>query len=154
MNFPDWSGWVIGVIVLALVLWEYFFGEKGLPSPYKTRDCTGSDWKKRFPGISNHDIRLFLTCLVDGMLFKESERLKFKPEDRVIDIYRSIYGGKTPFFSDALECESFLNNVVSEFNVDEEGLYSFWQEDTTLGEIFEFVITNGKLPATRQVSPA
>ncbi len=153
MNFPDWSGWIMGVIVLALVLWEYFFGEKGLPSPYKTRDCTGSDWKKRFPGISNHDIRLFLTCLVDGMLFKESEKLKFKPEDKVIDIYRSIYGGKTPF-SDGMECEIFVDDVAQQFKVDQDSLYSFCQEGTTLGEIFEFVITNGKLPATGQVSPA
>jgi len=72
-----------------------------------------------------------LECFVDGMAFDGSERLKFEPSDEIIKVYRAIYGGKTPL-SDAMECETFLEKLESEFKVNIVSLSKEWYEEITL----------------------
>lgn len=61
-------------------------------------------------------MRLFLTCLVDGVALSKKTKLKFHPNDQVIDIYRSLYGGKT-LSGDNMERETFFENLCGAFGV-------------------------------------
>jgi len=72
------------------------------------------------------------------MGFPQSLKLRFEPNDRVIDIYRSLYGGKTPV-ADAMECEDFLEELAWEFEIHESRLIAQWREDITLKDLYRFV---------------
>jgi len=109
------------------------------PAPYRQRQCAGRAWRRRFPDAPADQIRTFLACLVDGMAFAQTSRLKFRPEDPVLDIYKAIYGGRVPF-GDAMECESFACNLSDAFSVDLDVVQQCWRADVTLGELFEGVV--------------
>ena len=103
---------------------------------YHLRSCEGRRWKAEFPTAEKNDIRAFLRCLVEAMDFPEKEKLKFSPNDKLLDIYRSIYGGKTPF-SDDMECERFLLGLSQSFKIEPEKLAeSIKDEQITLGRLF------------------
>jgi propanediol dehydratase small subunit len=104
-------------------------------------------WRRGFPSASKADIRLFLDCLVDGMGFPRKFRLQFHPDDEVIGIYRSLYGGKMPL-ADAMECESFAELLASEFEVPLEQILSGWHEKVTLAELFRVAHGSPVLPNT------
>jgi len=109
------------------------------PNPYDDRECTGTAWKQAFPDSSSSSIRAYLDCLVDGMDLPQ-DRLSFGPDDRVIEIYRSLFGGRTPL-GDDFECETFLWNVEKKFGVSPDKILdNVWtDEHVTLGQIFEFI---------------
>ncbi|MCY2955411.1 MAG: hypothetical protein NT107_00050 [Planctomycetota bacterium] len=110
-----------------------------LPAAYRDRECAGRAWRRRFPDAPADKIRAFLDCLVDGMAFPRTARLKFRPEDPVRDIYKAIYGGRVPF-GDHLECESFAGNLSDEFAADMDLVQRSWRAHVTLGELFEGVV--------------
>ncbi len=99
---------------------------------YWSRSCTGRDWKKRFPNVPKKDIRDFLEAFIDGLAFSSKKRLKFNPDDPVMDIYRSLY--PTTGWSDALELETFSVNLKKRYGF---GLEQVTDHDITLGTIFE-----------------
>ncbi len=105
----------------------------------------GKVWKTEFPHISKNKIRLYLECFIDGMAFEDNEKLKFRPEDKIIDVYRSIYGGVTPY-GDAMELETFSINIEQHFNVYQQFLIDTWRENITLGELFEKILTQQNQP--------
>jgi hypothetical protein len=109
------------------------------PAPYRDRECTGRAWRRRFPDAPADQIRAFLDCLVDGMAFSRTARLKFRPEGPVMDIYKAIYGGRVPF-GDAMECESFACNLSDAFAADIDFVQRTWRDDVTLGDLFEGVV--------------
>lgn len=85
-----------------------------------------------FPNESKDSIREFLKAFVDGFTFKSNQRLKFRPGDKVMDIYRTLYptlGG-----ADALEVETFFMNLEKRFGFDASTVTN---EDVTLGELFK-----------------
>ena len=77
--------------------------------------------------------RTFLECFVDGFAFDSKKRLKFEPDDKVMDIYSTIYPPKQFLPVDALELETFAMNIEGEYKIK---FNDVWQEDVTLGEIF------------------
>ena len=126
------------VIFITLVgIYGYYEYTRGT-SPYRGRKCNGKAWKNAFPEASNDSIREFLECFVDGMNFSSKIRLKFHPDDQVIDVYRSLYFGRTPA-GDQMECETFLENLSSSFNIEIDELLNSWHEQVTLGELFKKV---------------
>jgi hypothetical protein len=97
------------------------------------RSCTGRIWKKRYPEASKDEIRRFLDYFINAFAFSPARRLCFKPDDRIIDVYRARY----PFpkiMADQMELESFLQMLDEHYHVD---LLPFWREDVTLAELFE-----------------
>ena len=66
------------------------------------------------------------------MGFRNTERLKFNPRDEILEVYHSIYVGKTPF-ADTMECEEFLMSIEDEFGVSVSSMLSVWHEKITLG---------------------
>jgi hypothetical protein len=109
------------------------------PNPFDARGCMGKAWKRAFPDASNQHIREYLDCLVNGMDL-DQPKLAFDPDDKVIDIYRSIYGGRTPL-GDFFECETYLSNIDNKFGVSPgKILEDVWtNEQVTLGQIYAYI---------------
>ena len=79
------------VCVLALVLGilgsGLIFGGR-LPSGFRDRACQGRGWRRAFPNAPKDRIRAFLQVFVGAFAFRDSERLQFSPDDRILDVYR------------------------------------------------------------------
>ena len=99
---------------------------------YWLRSCTGQDWKKHFPNVPKNDIKDFLEIFVDGFAFSSEKRLKFNPDDKVMDIYRALY--PTSGWPDALELENFSINLKKRYGFE---LEKVTDHNITLGKIFE-----------------
>ncbi|MEM7099011.1 MAG: hypothetical protein AAF541_12190 [Pseudomonadota bacterium] len=135
--------WLVVLVISIPWISEVF----ATPVAYRYVPCTGRHWKRMFPQQDKHSIRTFLLCFTDGMAFSPADKLRFKPSDKVLDVYRSIYGGRTPL-GDHMECETFLDSLSEEFVYDLDSLYGVWHEHITLGELFEAVINK---PESRSV---
>lgn len=118
-------------IIAGTLLWGVFFPGQ-LPRPYRTRPCQGKLWKDAFPNASNDEIRLFLATFTDAFAFSEKEKLKFSPNDSILQIYRTLYPSK--WQPDALEVETLAVDFESKYGVN---FGSIWHEDLSLGELFE-----------------
>ncbi|MCZ8076340.1 MAG: hypothetical protein O9341_19645 [Paucibacter sp.] len=115
---------------LGVLLWASRNGLK-LPMPYRERGCQGAGWRQAFPTASKEEIRSFLSLFVDAFAFKAADRLKFNPEERVLDVYRALYPSK--WAPDSLEVETLAKALRKTYNID---LGAIWSNATTLGELF------------------
>ncbi len=113
--------WVIGWLI-----------ERRLMRGYWSRVCTGAHWRRRFPHTSKADIREFLRTFVDAFGFSRSRRLRFTPDDRVMDVYRTLHPPKWTL-ADSMELESLALSFHKDYGID---LVPLWREDITLGELF------------------
>ncbi len=95
------------------------------------RSCTGFAWRKRFPQASKVEIREFLDIFIEAFGFAERRRLCFTPDDRVMDIYHTLYPPGT--LTDNMELESLIQDLQSRYGVDFLGS---WREEITLGDLF------------------
>ncbi len=96
------------------------------------RACGGFRWRRRFPHASKSEIREFLDIFVEAFGFRQRWRLYFAPDDRVMDVYRTLYPVRgTP---DGMELESLVRDLRKRYGVD---MLGSWREDITLGEIYE-----------------
>lgn len=133
---------LIGVMLfVAIVMLPYFLKSRKLLQKYWLRSCTGRDWRRRFPDIPKEDIRDFLEVFVDGFAFSSKKRLKFNPDDKVMDVYRALY--PTPGWGDALELETFAINLEKKYGFD---LAKAFDQDITLGRIFEMTRKESQQP--------
>jgi len=123
---------LLGVIILGGV--AMFVAERHRFQRFWSRDCTGKAWKAAFPEASKAEIREFLDIFVRAFAFSTSRRLKFKPTDRVMEIYRTRYPSKLS--ADMLELETLTKLTRKRYGLD---LVPGWRPETTLGEIFERV---------------
>ena len=105
------------------------------PRPYRLRRCEGRQWKEQFPDVPKDEIRQFLSIFADSFGFRERDRLKFSPDDRVMDIYNAIY---RPMPSvDEMELEGFFCRVEDTYSVD---VVSGYKTNMTLGTLFRTAI--------------
>ena len=131
---------IIGIIMLISVAISIPFEIKRRRrlNRYWSRSCTGKDWKRRFPEVPKQDIRDFLEVFVDGFAFSSKKRLKFNPDDKVMDVYRALY--PSPGWPDTLELETFADNLLKKYKID---LSEIIAEDITFGEIFRITRKSG-----------
>ncbi|HPS08327.1 MAG TPA: hypothetical protein PLG22_12390 [Kiritimatiellia bacterium] len=101
---------------------------------YWNRMCTGKEWRRRFPDATKDEIRRFLETFVDGFTFQSSQRLKFEPNDKVMDIYRALY--PSTGWPDASEVETFARNLKREYAFD---LAKVEDPHVTLGQLFMMI---------------
>jgi propanediol dehydratase small subunit len=120
--------------VVGVVFWSIWDGGK-LPMPFRGRTCQGRGWKKAFPDAQTKDIRDFLLFFVDAFAFSEKEKLKLNPDDRILEIYKTMYPSK--WMADALEFETLVENLRQSYSVD---LATIWNDNLTLGELFAVCI--------------
>lgn len=71
--------------------------------------CTGFVWRKRFPQTSKVEIREFLDIFIEAFGFAERRRLCFTPDDRVMDINRTLQPPGT--LTDNMELESLIQDL-------------------------------------------
>jgi propanediol dehydratase small subunit len=120
---------VLGVLILVSVLWLRF--GTSLPKRYQSRKCKGAQWRRAFPESTKHDIREFLLLFTAAFAFRDSEKLKFSPNDRVWEIYRDLYPKR--WVADALELETLTDDLNAKYGI---ALGEMWSEKLTLGEVF------------------
>ena len=126
-------GLILGITVIVVIAIIPFECERRKRlSSYWKRSCTGAEWRNCFPGEPKDAIREFLQAFVDGFAFSNKKRLKFSPNDKVMDVYRALY--PSTGWADALELETFAINLEEKY-----GLDLTWVEDheITLGRLFE-----------------
>jgi propanediol dehydratase small subunit len=116
--------------IVGVFIWSIWDGGK-LPMPFHGRTCQGRGWKRAFPAAQTKDIRDFLLFFVDAFAFSEKEKLKLNPDDRILEIYKTMYPSK--WMADALEFETLVENLRRSYSVD---LAAIWNENLTLGELF------------------
>ena len=119
-------------IIVGIVIWLACSPNiDGLPKKYRLRKCMGKYWRFEFPSNTKEEIREFLVLFTDAFAFSTSDKLNFKPSDKIYDIYRELYPSRwTP---DSLEVETFANDIENKYSIHFEPL---WNENLTLGELF------------------
>jgi len=98
---------------------------------FLARACTGSRWRRRFPDASKSEIREFLDIFVEAFGFKQSWRLCFTPEDRVMDVCRALYPWRG--YLDGMELTNLVLDLEKRYRVD---ICGSWRADITLAELF------------------
>jgi propanediol dehydratase small subunit len=125
-----------GVMMLAVVIaagvWAEVQTMRAL-RPYWRRPCTGIRWCRRFPETPKREIREFLDMFIKAFGFQHRQRLCFRPEDRVMDVYHAIYPPGSAIV-DGMELESLCLSLRKLYGVD---VAESWREDITLGELYE-----------------
>jgi len=119
----------IGAFIIAL-----FWFSDTLPKKYRNRNCMGKNWKSTFPNSNKKDIRKFLLMFTDAFAFSPSDRLKFEPDDKILDIYHELYPSK--WMADALEVETLAEEFDKKYSIKFNDL---WHDDLTLGELYSGV---------------
>ena len=127
----DKSTYLIILLIAAMFVGAIFFNT---PKKYRLRKCTGKDWKTKYPTSANDDIRKYLNTFVNAFVFDRKHNLKFKPSDKLMDIYRHLYPSK--WLADSLELETFADDILEQYGV---SLEDIWHDELTLGEVFEQV---------------
>jgi hypothetical protein len=123
---------VLFLLPLFILSWfEYKRRWSRLPSPYGDRICEGKSWRRAFPDAPKEEIRDFLTTFIDAFGFPKEEKLKIRPEDKILNVYRSIYTSKN--MPDSLELETLARDVKDEYGLE---MTTLWSERLTLGELF------------------
>jgi hypothetical protein len=121
------------ITVIAIVIaWSFYTGH--VPKKYRIRNCTGKNWKVKFPDTPKEDIRKFLFLFTDAFAFSRKQKLKFEPDDKILDIYKALYPAK--WMADSLEVETLSEDIEREYNVN---FASIWHENLTLGDLFSKV---------------
>jgi propanediol dehydratase small subunit len=116
----------IGVLIIA-----FFWVGDTLPKKYRNRNCMGKNWKSAFPSSSKEDIREFLLMFTDAFAFSSSDKLKFEPDDKILDIYNELYPSK--WMADALEVETLVLDCEAKYDIKFNDL---WHDNLTLGELY------------------
>lgn len=104
---------------------------------YWERPCTGIRWRRRFPETPKQQIREYLDQFIEAFGFHDCRRLCFRPDDKVMDVYRSTHPPGD--IVDSMELESFCRALRNRYGVDVEAP---WREGITLGEIYERIHTS------------
>jgi len=103
----------------------------GVPKRYRTRPCQGRAWRRAFPDATSGDIRAFLLLFTAAFAYREREKLKFRPDDVLMQIYRTHYPSK--WMADALELETFALYLEKRYGI---LLANIWRSQLTLGQVF------------------
>lgn len=105
-----------------------------LPRVYRIRACEGRSWRRAFPSASKHELRAFLLFFTAAFAFKDQDKLKFRPDDGILEIYRNLYPSR--WMADALEVETLAADLHERHAIE---LDAIWKDDLTLGELFSHI---------------
>lgn len=130
------------VAIVVTFVCATFVGGK-LPAPFGARSCQGKDWRHSFPDASKEEIQKFLSMFTDCFAFDDKYKLKFNPNDQLLDIYRALYPHK--WQADALEFETLAEVLESEYEVN---LSNIWRDALTLGQLFSSIRQSPKWGST------
>ena len=120
---------IVITIIVAAIVWSIYTGD--VPKKYRVRNCTGTKWKRNFPESSKEEIRAFLFLFTDAFAFSRKQKLKFEPDDKVMDIYKALYPAK--WMTDSLEVETLSEDIERKYGIK---FNSIWHNELTLGELY------------------
>lgn len=104
------------------------------PLEFRDRDSQLHIWQEKYPSKTDSDFIQFLTTFVESF-FGDTEYLHlFSPDDISMRIYLSKYSIWD--LSDDMEYEEWIMRLENEYNIEIE---EEWENEITLGEIFELV---------------
>lgn len=109
---------------------------------YWSRTCTGKNWKDRFPNVPALEIREYLEDFVDAFAFSSKKRLKFAPDDKIMEIYKAQYPEKC-LLADSYEIETLAFILKDKYRID---LHEIETPDMTLGELFNCLLEKKSQP--------
>jgi len=138
---------VIGVVAFIISI-PFEKERKRRLQRYWDRICTGREWRRRFPNTPQKEIRQFLQAFVEGFAFKDKDRLRFSPDDKIMDVYRALYPSKGG--ADSLEIETFAMLLKEEYRFD---LALVHDPDVTLGKLFELILRSAQKMSNGAVWP-
>ena len=123
---------VLIVLVLVVLLVAAIAALQGgqLHNPLRYRSCQSRLWRRAFPSASRKDIREFLSLVVSTFSFTDTDRLRFRPDDELLGIFRAAHPHRRP--TDAGEIESLAQALRSRYGV---MLPDIWHERLTLGAL-------------------
>lgn len=121
---------IITLVIIAALIWSAWKGMP-LPLPFRNRVCQGAGWRRAFPDVPKQNIREFLALFAEAFAFKDSAKLQFNPNDKILDVYRSLYPHK--WQPDALEVETLATLIEKKYRV---SFGAVWSDQLTLGELF------------------
>lgn len=126
--------WFIAIVIVvsAFVAIPIELKSRRLLQRFWSRPCTGREWKKRFPDASKESIREFLEEFVDAFAFGSKNRLKFSPDDKIMDVYKSLY--PSSWCADALEHLFLCEGLERRYGLDYTAIVT--DENATLGQLF------------------
>ncbi len=119
---------------ILIVLVQDFFRHRRLKF-YWLRGCSGRQWKTLFPEASSAEIREFLEIFRKAFDFSQKRRLSFRPDDKVLDIYRTVYPYPYPDFLadiEGFELAGFCMDIQDKYSID----LTSASPELTLGQIF------------------
>ncbi|AVS91373.1 hypothetical protein C8246_05660 [Paracidovorax avenae] len=129
-------------LLAAGALWISWPGSRA-PGPFRGRPCQGRIWKRAFPHAGKEELRDFLAMFAGSFRLHAGERLRFAPEDRILDVYAARYPRKGGLGVDAMELEVLALETRGRYGVDLEAMRS---EHLTLGELFAACRSGERLP--------
>lgn len=129
------------LVLLALAWWVLSFGQ--IANPFRTRTSQGRLWRRAFPWASKRQIREFLAVCAEAFAFRDTDKLKFRPDDQLLGIYKTLHPSK--WMGDASEFQKLAGELRTRYGV---ALEEVWDEHMTLGALFAHV--QGRKTATRQ----
>jgi propanediol dehydratase small subunit len=123
---------ILIVLVLALAAAAALRGQLSNSLSYRT--CQSRLWRRAFPGASRKDIRDFLALVVSAFSFRDGDRLRFRPDDEILGIFRAANPRKR--ITDVNEIESLATALQKRYGV---LLADSWYDGLTLGALFRKV---------------
>lgn len=124
---------IVAILVLLALAWSVLsFGQ--ISNPFRTRTCQGRLWRRAFPWASKKQIREFLAVFAEAFSFRDTDKLKFRPDDQLLGIYKAMHPSK--WMADAAELQKLASELRARYGV---ALDDIWDEHITLGALFAHV---------------
>lgn len=102
------------------------------PTVHRRGPCRETLWRRAFPEAAQSEVRGFLATFARAFDYPSSEKLKFRPNDTVYEVYRDRY--RLAGWTHSTERKALSRLMEKRYHV---ALSDLWSETLTLGELFE-----------------
>jgi len=124
---------IVAILVLLAVAWSALaIGQ--IPNPLRARPSQARLWRRAFPSASKRQIGEFLSLFADVFSFRDTETLKFRPDDQLLGVYRAMNPAK--WIPESKEVERLAKELRKRYGI---ALADIWDERITLGALFAHV---------------
>jgi hypothetical protein len=124
---------IVAILVLLAAAWSALaIGQ--IPNPLRARPSQARLWRRAFPSASKRQIGEFLGLFADVFSFRDTETLKFRPDDQLLGVYRAMNPAK--WIPESKEVERLARELRKRYGI---ALADVWDERITLGALFAHV---------------
>ena len=135
--FKSPRAWVVLIVIVSVIITTIGNIRRSRRlRVFRERPDSLSIWQARFPAHCHADFTAFFKFFTQSFSLSSKYERVFTPDDRVMDIYRVKHPPGTAV--DDLEMEALALDLKRCYRVE---LDLVWQNELTLGELFEFMQT-------------